>query len=666
MKEKQPQSPGAVATQIATPDWNAFLRILAPQFITRDKDILISKEDDTISFEIETARLKEFQEHFDQVLQSSESLERQLSYQHGSAISSQSSDSSPVEAEISECPCIENLEQAKSFMAKLFGAETMNGKTKLPINFNNFFEKYEKGVLISDLDSLFSPDMVKLGQAFLCAHFNAVNVQTLRKIISQPEPLLHLQAPDKNIVTAKEGEGFVQTCFGFIEDTSQMYFNIGRFLQLIYPPQVHVEEMTESKTRVTISASHLLLYVKQLSRHGILFTVKVEYGMASAHPVLLPQKETIAKPLMVFIVLDDSGSMADNRAELFLRVRELIEKIALVASEANIHLTIFSGEKQQIIRKAKAKEFDYSVFNEPALSGQTALYDAMLAPLDQMKNMLKTHNTMLVVFTDGQNNDGLIKEGRILAKISEIKKAVAQGDMPPEIHAIGDGTVDRRVLNALAQAALHKEYTNLGSFKDLGHILQKIEDFEYSRVIAEFRTTVKGREETHALPICLNGRPNVVRQVIIPLSKDPVKVSFNTPTKGQELALSQVTLQITATQAQETMEEYQKQVKTIYADETTAPIVRIAQLNGVLSEMNTFCTRAPQQIVLALQADLQEKIQTYNKELLGKHDARSPAESSSISRASSPSLGRDSPINAGIINSSPRVEERKVSSPTPR
>ena len=669
MKEKQPQSSGAVATQIATPDWKAFLRILAPQFITRDKDIFISKEDDIISFEIETATLKEFQEHFDRVLQSSESLDLQLSYTHNTAAISSSSSS--AQAQTFERPSIQTVEQAKNFMKTLFGVDTMRGCSDCAINFDHFFVDYKHGVLSSNPKNFASYELAKNGQKFLCEHLDRVTTQDLRKIIAGEAE--HLKAPDENKMDVMQGEGFVQTCFCIVEDKTdpkklnfRMHFNIGRFLQLIYPPQIQAEEVTESKTRVTISASHLLLYVKQLSRHGILFTVEAKYGKVSAQPLVFPHKETIQKRLTVFIVLDDSGSMEKYRDELFKNVTLLIKKIALVAPKADIRLTLFSSKNQQKNYKGKAENFDFACFSQPSLSGLTALYDAISTRLEQMKDILNTDNTMLIVFTDGKNNDSVLKEEDILKQIAETQEAVSRGGMPPEIHAIGYGEdLDTNVLNSLAEAAFHKAYTKLESFESLGAIMHGIEGFEHGRVVAEFRTVIDGIEQTNTLPICLDGQPHVVRQVTVPLSSKPVQVSFTAPTKGQELALSQVTLQITVSYAQKQMKDYEERIETIYK-ESWMPAKKIAELNGVLSEMNTFCTRAPQQIVLELQDRLQEKIQTYNDELRAKHDARSPAESSSTSIASSPSLGRDSPINAGAINSSARIEERKVSSPTPR
>ena len=283
-----------------------------------------------------------------------------------------------------------------------------------------------------------------------------------------------------------------------------------------------------------------------------------------------------------------------------------------------------------------------------------------------MKNILDKNNTMLIVFTDGRNNDSNVKERDILKQIKDIQEAVGAGGMPPEIYAIGYGeNLDTNVLNGLARAAFHNEYTKLESFESLEAIIHGIEGFEHGRVVTEFRTVIEGVEQKHTLPICLDGQPHVVRQVTCPLYNQPVQVSFRTFTKGEELGVNQATLQITSSYAQKQMEDYGERVETIYYNESWVPARKIAELNGVLHEMNIFCARAPQQVVLALQADLEDKINGYKEELVKKLDASSPAESSTP-RASSPSLGRDSPINADIINSSPRVEERKVSSPTPR
>ncbi len=651
-----------------TADWNAFLRILAPQFIDRHTDLTISEEDETISFEIETSRVKAFQEHFDRVLQNSESLDLQLSYQQSAEISSSSSSSG---MQIFESPPMENLDQAKNFMRKLFGENTMSGKSDVPINFDSYFVNYESGVLTSALksDIFGSHALAKFAQQFLCLHLNGVNVHALRQIIAgnvgvDGDPM-HLKAPSGDISDDTRGEGFVQTCFGIFEDNTdlkktafQMYFDIGRFLQLVYPPQSEVEKINESKARITISLSHLLLYVKQLSRHGLLFTVELKHGKVNAHPLLLPHRERVAKSLSVSILLDDSGSMECYRENLFKSVQSLIQRIATAAPEAEIHLTIFSGVGQKRECTEKAEQFNFDCFEHASLNGQTALYDSMVLPLKTMKNRLKTHNNLLIILTDGKDNNSEIGQEAILSEIKAIQQAVSGGAAPPVIYALGCGNVDEKVLNALAVAAGDKEYIETDNAEGFNKIVNKIEGFEYGRVMAEFTTEIEGKEEKYSLPICLNGQPCVVHEVTIPLSKKPIQVSFKAPTAGQELALNHVTLQITKTQAQKFMEGYGQEIETIHKD--VMPFAKkIAMLNNVGGQIDEFCKKAPQQTVIALAADLHIRINQYTAILRDTITLNAENEPTRMAGL----IGRGSPILSG--NPAPSRVPALSPSPSP-
>ncbi|MBY0378677.1 MAG: VWA domain-containing protein [Gammaproteobacteria bacterium] len=640
MKERLPED------NKKTADWKDFLRVIAPQYINRNTEVIISEKEQTISFTIETAEIEACQKHFASVLRDSQSFSGQLSYFSRPSVSSIGSFASSVP----KMPIIATIEDAKAMMEKLFGRDVMQGENPTNINFNTRFTHYENGVLLSEpralstrLGKMFSSE-APISQNFLCAYFHNVNIDRLRAVIAGDSQ--SLPSPSDEIMERERGEGFVQTCFGIveIEDKNgerfiQMYFDIGRFLQLVYPPQLHCEGQDESKTRVTLSLSHLLLYVKQLSRHGLLFSVELEHGRVNAYPLLLPHKETIKRPLTVFIVLDDSGSMEEARTNVFESVELFIRRVSAVAPQAQINLTIFSGRDQHISRIKMAQHFNFDIFKMPSLNSKTALFDALSAPLSQMKKQLNSHNNLLLILTDGQDNESKKSEKAISKEISEIKRAVVdEGAPPPAIYALGCGKeVNKDVLNTLAQSAGHQEYIALKNADQFATIIHNIEQFEHRRVLTKFVTEINGKEEMHTIPVPLHGNPYVIREVTIPLSAKPVKVTFSTPTQGQELALEQVTLQITRTQAQGMMEDYAQGIESIYHNATLTPPFKISRLNELRGKIDILCSTYPQSAAWALAKEARQKIDAYTRELCSQHDAAEGSEKT-VSPPSSSSL----------------------------
>ena len=274
MKEKHPKHLDS------NYDWKVFLQKLASPFIQNIKDITIAE--DTASFEVDLDQKEALEKHFNTILSSSKSLQAQLSY---TARSEQSSAVDSVSSNVAAMPRVTDLEEARALMRALFGKDTMKGKSKgCPINFSTYLDQFENGLLIStDPFPTESLALAQRAQNFLCAHFNGVSIHDIRQLLARPgEPL---KTPNE----IKKGEGFVQQCFGIIRnpgnDTYRIYFDVAKFLHLVYPPQLLCEpsQSNPEKLRVTISLYHLMLYVKQLSQHGILFNVELKHGHVNAY-----------------------------------------------------------------------------------------------------------------------------------------------------------------------------------------------------------------------------------------------------------------------------------------------------------------------------------------------------------------------------------------------
>lgn len=670
MKERLPEDSKKAA------DWKDFLRVIAPQYINRNTEVIISEKDQTISFTIGTTEIDACKEHFAQVLRDSDSFNKQLSYLTQSSVSSRSSSSSFASMP-SQIPQITTIEEAKLLMQKLFGIEVMQGFNPTNINFNTRFTYYKDGVLYSEQRSLsthrgkmFAAE-APLSQNFLCAYFHNVGVDSLRSIIAEQSGPLPI--PSDELLEAERGEGFVQTCFGIVETQEkpgaeryiQMYFDVARFLHLLYAPELHCEiQQDESKTSVTLSLSHLLLYVKQLSSHGLLFSVTLEHGRVNAHPLLLPHKEIVARPLAIFIVLDDSGSMIPYRKGVFDSVIPFIKRVAAVTPDAEIHLTLFSVPGQEVRIKQKAIEFDFKIFEGDSADRRTALFDALATPLSAINQQLNSHNNLLVIFTDGIDNESHKTCGQILKEIGEIKDAVVRnGAPPPVIYSIGCGKVDINVLKPLGDSVGNDGYIELKNVAEFAEIIENIKDFEYRRVLTEFIIESNRPAEEHTIQVPLHGNPHIVRNVTIPLSDKPVKVDCTTLTRGQELARQQITLQITRTQAQEVMEGYAQSIEALYLDPNVQPVFKIAKLNALRGDIDTFCAKAPQAVVLSLAEEAHRKINEYVSVLQRYQDNEKTANVSSSSSLvpAIASLGNPAYSSPPVVSATkPAEAERKT------
>lgn len=139
---------------------------------------------------------------------------------------------------------------------------------------------------------------------------------------------------------------------------------------------------------------------------------------------LQPVTETINVPRHIVLVLDNSYSMRDREAiqALLAGVRALtksvrdIDEVRIVVfsndtttvAGRDLRVTIFKSNKAD-----ELNEFTAKIYKEK-LTASTVLYEAMLAGLEQIKEMPADEPRFMVVFSDGEDLNAAVKPEEIV------------------------------------------------------------------------------------------------------------------------------------------------------------------------------------------------------------------------------------------------------------
>lgn len=130
----------------------------------------------------------------------------------------------------------------------------------------------------------------------------------------------------------------------------------------------------------------------------------------------------------IILILDESGSMGEQRVPMIKNVNELIQEqkrllptTGLPSERVNMHIFRFSSELKPAI-SGPLMSFPEFTDKDYSPAGLTALNDAIGMVIDRFND---SHNrTVLVIATDGlENNSKEYKVDAVKAKLEEKKKA---------------------------------------------------------------------------------------------------------------------------------------------------------------------------------------------------------------------------------------------------
>lgn len=132
-------------------------------------------------------------------------------------------------------------------------------------------------------------------------------------------------------------------------------------------------------------------------------------------------KKTAEKKLSVYIVYDRSGSMASRQDEAVTSTNEYVK-----ALDPNTRVTLVAFDDTNphdlVIDNALVKDYVNLTVDRVYARGMTPLFDAVGWTIDRMLNVDKPDRAILVVQTDGlENNSKEYNHSAITSKIENIK-----------------------------------------------------------------------------------------------------------------------------------------------------------------------------------------------------------------------------------------------------
>ncbi len=148
-----------------------------------------------------------------------------------------------------------------------------------------------------------------------------------------------------------------------------------------------------------------------------------------------PLAESLDVPRNIVLVLDNSFSMKERHAidALLAGVSELlkivrpIDKVTIVVFENFEKIKINGYDKEVYVRTFQSsnqdelKKFAADAYSNKRITGQTVLFDAMLAGLEFIREAPETEPRFMVVFSDGEDLNSLYKSEDVIKAAQGLK-----------------------------------------------------------------------------------------------------------------------------------------------------------------------------------------------------------------------------------------------------
>jgi hypothetical protein len=418
---------------------------------------------------------------------------------------------------------------------------------------------------------------------FLLRFFDNVTIEQIREAIDVedkylPEPLV-ITADVKNKSFAR---GLLQECFGLQQFENPLrvvaYFNLTRFYQFIYPPQMIYTQTDETTYTCTLDEEHFIAHLKALMQSSVLLKIfKNSANQNFALPIPLGLLPSAKKQQSYCLVIDTSLSMEEFNAHNILKeqVATFLTKLKQkcidrgeLPSDTFVKLIFFDGkvyEKQETT--LNNVEGLISDVNRQALGNGTSLCGAINAAFNDARNRKLTDNRThtIIFFTDGGENT-LNQSGKNgMADIKSVKfylqdvfdQYARSGLKLPHLFTFGYSNPSREILQSIANHT-HSPYLELPDLNDFERILNDYSpEMRTQREIVDILTSISGTG-SFSVPVYGNIGPQMPR-VVIPLSgsqplylmQDNRKLSItfdpnNIPHQDLQTHLASISAQVTS------------------------------------------------------------------------------------------------------------------------
>lgn len=178
----------------------------------------------------------------------------------------------------------------------------------------------------------------------------------------------------------------------------------------------------------------------------------------------------------ILLVLDVSGSMSGDKIDQVRQAANLF--LDKMPAQNRVGLMVFSDDPQLLVEPGLAEDVSSNIRSQIAATnanGGTALYDVIIAAIDQMQTSTEDAGDRIkavVVLSDGQDTASSAKLNDVLNKI----EGVRGGRNPILVIPVAYGSdADIATLNSIAQASATKVQS--GDPKDIQKLLEIISSY---------------------------------------------------------------------------------------------------------------------------------------------------------------------------------------------
>ena len=270
---------------------------------------------------------------------------------------------------------------------------------------------------------------------------------------------------------------------------NKLHINYGFLLQLLFPPRPQLsyeEELEENSNKMyTIRYPRVALnnYLASVFREG--FFLKPNTNN-TANSFLLSAQSPKIPDNQYILLLDCSGSMESVMSSYKEQVNNFVADIIKVAGENDeIKLVAFNTQATsktfRVSELQKNPEPIFAWVGNLEANFRTRLKGTLSDALTSAEK--STKETVVVVFSDGLDNESTLEEQKALTKKSE---ELARSSMPTKIYTVGLGDYyEEKLFNFLSNSTACT-HIKLDSMEDFAQINQELGKMQIPREIVEF------------------------------------------------------------------------------------------------------------------------------------------------------------------------------------
>jgi len=433
-------------------------------------------------------------------------------------------------------PAADDYQAAVNILRNLFVNQA--GDLGLTLDLVNMFAR-DKAIVHQGVIFSRSTDRESVAKAWqanleaLLEYFSGVGLNNLREVYLSGAKIQDLQSAanlqDKKVVAAL---GLLKECFG-VQKTEQewrLYCGFRRLHNLLFPPQLQLNVDENQTATLIIPRAHFIHYFRQISDGGILLRVFREHEMVQARPIVITSSEIIARPKHFTLLIDCSGSLESVFPQLQSRLKDFIAALrSRYSAESLVRLAFFNSELKvkQAQLGAETAESQYQLerfIDSVQAEGRTRLYGALKNQMQHLyaDELFQTHHCVMVVFTDGQNNEKPMSADVLDAPIAQF------GVDKPLVFTLGAGNeYDAAILSDLTRQVGGEHY-HIDTMTHFDVLTHQIPAMEHARRFIEMIITAQ-KEQTATVLVSLNDAPHVT-QVLVPFTTDSITLA--TPETG--------------------------------------------------------------------------------------------------------------------------------------